>query len=90
MEKQERKEIIRQLREKEISVFDVPKEYENDIQVVTFERESGLRITGKRGFDVISNSFFVEEELIHVGTEGEEEKAIFPYHLIILIHTLIS
>ena len=49
--------IIRQLKKKEITVFDVPEEYENDIQLVTFERKEGLRITGKRGFDIISNSY---------------------------------
>ena len=59
MAKSEVKEIIRQLKKKEIIVFDIPKEYENDSQLVTFERKSGLRITGKRGFDIISNSFFV-------------------------------
>ncbi len=50
------------------------KEYENDIQIVTFERKAGLRITGKRGFDIISNSFFVEEALIHIDVDGEERK----------------
>lgn len=74
MAKSEVKEIIRQLKKKEIIVFDIPKEYENDSQLVTFERKSGLRITGKRGFDIISNSFFVEEELIHMKTNGEERK----------------
>lgn len=78
MGKSEVKEIIRQLKNKEIRVFDVPKEYENDIQIVTFERKSGLRITGKRGFDIISYSFFVEEELIHVDTNGVEcKKSVF-------------
>lgn len=72
------KEIIRQLKKKEIRVFDVPEAYKNDIQLVTFEREAGLRITGKRGFDIISNSFFVEETLIYVNTEGaESQKSIF-------------
>ena len=74
MAKSEVKEIIKQLKKKEIGVFDVPKEYEKDIQIVTFERKSGLRITGKRGFDIISNSFFVEEDLIHVDMDGEEQE----------------
>ena len=60
------KKIIRQLKKKEIRVFDVPEEYKNDIQLVTFERKAGFRITGKRGFDIISNSFFVEETLIYL------------------------
>lgn len=74
MAKSEVKEIIRQLKNKKIKVFDVPEEYENDIQIVTFERKSGLRITGKRGFDITSNSFFVEEELIQVDIDDEERK----------------
>ena len=71
--------IIRQLKKKEITVFDVPEEYENDIQLVTFERKEGLRITGKRGFDIISNSFFVEETLIHINVDNdiEQENSIF-------------
>lgn len=55
--------IIKQLKNNEIRVFDVPEEYKNDIQIVTFERKAGMRITDKRGFDIISNSFFVEELL---------------------------
>ena len=74
MVKSEVKEIIRRLKKKEIQVFDVPEEYENDIQLVTFERKAGFRITGKRGFDIISNSFFVEEKLSYVDADGEEQK----------------
>lgn len=71
MVKPEVKKLIGQLKRKKISAFDIPHEYENDIQLVTFERETGLRITGKRGFDVISNIFFVEEELF---CEAENER----------------
>lgn len=74
MAQSEVKKIIRQLKKNEIRVFDVPEEYENDIQIVTFERKAGLRITGKRGFDIISNSFFVKEDLIHIDVDGEERK----------------
>ena len=74
MAQSEIKEIIRQLKKKEIRVFDVPEEYVNEIQIVTFERKAGLRITGKKGFDIISNTFFVEETLIHIDTGGEERK----------------
>lgn len=74
MAKSEVKEIITRLKKKEIRVFDVPEEYKNDIQLVTFERKAGLRITGKRGFDIISNSFFVEETLIYVDTDSVEQK----------------
>lgn len=74
MVKSEVKKIIRQLKKREISIFGVPEEYKNDVQLVTFERESGLRITGKRGFDVISNSFFVKETLLYVDIDGQERK----------------
>ena len=60
MDKSEVEDIIRQLQEKELGVFEVSKELENDMQIVAFERKAGLRITGKRGFDVVSNSFFVK------------------------------
>lgn len=75
MVESEIKKIIRQLKKNEISIFDVPEEYKNNIQLVTFERKSGLRITGKRGFDIISNSFFVEEELIYIDADGDERKS---------------
>lgn len=74
MIKSEVTEIIRRLKKKEIRVFDVPEEYKNDIQIVIFERKAGFRITGKRGFDIISNSFFVEETLIYLDTDGVEQK----------------
>lgn len=68
------KKILKQLKKNEITVFDVPEEYENDIQIVTFERKARLRITGKKGFDIISNAFFVEETLIHINIDSEERK----------------
>ena len=68
------KKILKQLTKNEITVFDVPEEYENDIQIVTFERKAGLRITGKKGFDIISNTFFVEETLIHINTDSEQQR----------------
>lgn len=73
MAQSEIRKIIRQLKRNEILVFDVPEEYKNDIQLVSFERKAGLRITVKKGFDIISNTFFVEETLIHA-VDGEERK----------------
>ena len=67
MVRAEIRKIIKQLKRNEIGVFDIPEEYQNSIEIVYFERESGLRITGKRGFDIISNTFFVEEDLVHYG-----------------------
>lgn len=64
--------VIEQLRTHKISVVDVPKEYENDARIIKFERKKGLRVTERRGYDIISNSFFVEEILIYEN-EFEEE-----------------
>lgn len=72
------KEIIRQLKRNEINVFDIPEEYENNIEIVAFERKANLRVAGKRGFDIISNSFFVEEDLIHIYEDGEEIRETIP------------
>lgn len=78
MVKSEVNEIIERLQKKEIQVCNIPKEYENDVPLVIFERKAGFRITGKRGFDVISNSFFVEEKLIYSSTYGTElERDVF-------------
>ena len=74
MERLEVKKIIEQIEKKRISVIDVPDEYQNDIDIVEFEHKSGLRITENRGFDIISNAFFVEEYLVYVDVMGEERK----------------
>ena len=66
--------IIRQLQKNEIGVLDVPEEYKNAVEIVNFERKSGLRITGKRGFDIISNFFFIEEDLVFTNLNGEKRK----------------
>ena len=73
MKQSEVNKIIGQLEKNEITVFDIPEEYENSIEIVNFERKSGLRRTRKRGFDIISNSFFVEEDLVHTNAYDEEQ-----------------
>ena len=57
------KRIIRQLKKSEISCFCVPEEYRNDKNIIDAERKLGIRKLGRRGYDFIRNSFFVEEEL---------------------------
>ena len=89
MTKSEVKEIIRKLKKKEVRVLDIPEEYKNNIEIVTFERKEGLRITEKRGYDVISNSFFIEEKLIYIRQMAKNQVKIFFYHLIVLILILI-
>ena len=55
--------IIESLRKRELGVLDVPKEFALDNNVIKVERELGLRKSGHKGFDVITQKFFVEETL---------------------------
>ena len=67
-------EIIRQLKNGEIQVPDVPEEFQDDLRLIQYERTAGMRLIGKRGFDIISDSFFVEEELIFFSKYKEERR----------------
>ena len=55
------KEWIRLLKKREIGFFDVPEEYRLEPNLVKIERELGIRKSNRRGYDVIRNTFFVEE-----------------------------
>ncbi|MFQ7273467.1 MAG: metallophosphoesterase [Blautia producta] len=57
--------IIKKLKNGELEVRSVPEEFALDIDVVKTERELGIRKSGHRGFDVITQKFFVEEEWFH-------------------------
>lgn len=61
----EAKRIIKELKSGELEVRNVPKEFALDANVVKAERKLGLRKSGYRGFDVITQTFFVEEEWFH-------------------------
>lgn len=54
--------IIEELRSGELEVRNVPEEFALDSNIVKAERELGLRKSGHRGFDVIAQMFFVEED----------------------------
>ncbi len=53
--------IIQKLESGELGVRDIPEEFALDSNVVKAERRLGLRKSGHRGFDVITQMFFVEE-----------------------------
>lgn len=57
------KDIIKQLKNFEITCFCIPEEYKNNRNIINVERQLGIRKLGKRGYDIIKNIFFVEEEL---------------------------
>ena len=66
----EEKRIIKELKSGEMDVRDVPEEFALDAEVVKAERKLGLRKSGHRGFDVIKQVFFVEEEWFHKDLSG--------------------
>lgn len=75
MENLQVRKIIRQLKKNSIQVCNIPEEYENNPQVVAYERKAGLRLTVRKGFDIISNSFFVEEDLFY-STERKKKVTV--------------
>ena len=56
------KKIIRQLKSGKLEIQDVPETLTYQRDIIRAERELGLRVEKKRGYDVIRNVFFVEEE----------------------------
>lgn len=67
----EAKSIIKELKSGELEVRNVPEEFALDFNVVKAERKLGLRKSGHRGFDVIAQTFFVEEEWFHKDLSGD-------------------
>ncbi len=57
------KKIISDLKKQRISIDDIPDQFKNDWDVIVTERRLGLRTVGRRGYDVISGRFFVEEKI---------------------------
>ncbi|WP_373153934.1 metallophosphoesterase [Clostridium sp. AUH-JLR23] len=68
------KKIINQLKRNDIDILNVPEKYFDSKEIVLFERESGLRIPRQRGFDVIADAFFVEEDLLYIDNMGNDKK----------------
>ena len=66
----EEKLIIKKLKTGELEMRDVPEEFALDSNVVKAERKLGLRKSGHRGFDVIAQIFFVEEDWFHKDLSG--------------------
>lgn len=64
------KDIIDKLKSGELEVRCVLDEFALEPDVVRTERKLGLRKSGHRGFDVITQTFFVEEEWVHKDLSG--------------------
>lgn len=62
--------IINELKNGELEISDVPEEFALDFNIVEVERKLGLRKSNHRGFDVITQMFFVEEDWFHKDLSG--------------------
>ena len=51
--------IIKQVKKQNSDFFEVPKEYRNNPSIVKLQSELGISISGKRGYDIIRDTFFV-------------------------------
>jgi len=56
--------IIKKIKMKNIDYIDIPLELRENPDIIDAERKVGLRVFSNRGYDVISNRFFVEENII--------------------------
>ena len=57
--------LIKSLKNKNINYSNIPSELKNDNEIIEAERASGMRVYSNRGYDIISNTFFVEEDIIN-------------------------
>lgn len=58
----EEKHIIKELKNGKLKLEYVPEEFALNSNIIKAERKLGLRKSGHRGFDVITQTFFVEED----------------------------
>lgn len=56
-------QIINKIKTYQLSIQDIPKDIAYQKNILKAERELGLRCEGKRGYNVITDCFFVEEVL---------------------------
>lgn len=62
---------VNKLSNKEIGHFDIPEEHRLNRNIVNMERKLGIRTSGKRGYDVIRQRFFVKENVLTKNYDDE-------------------
>ena len=65
------KKLIKKLKTGELTINSVPEELSHNIDILRAERKLGLRKSRHRGFDVIRQEFFVEEEWFYLDDPDE-------------------
>ena len=63
MESNSKKEIIDRIKKNKILYSAIPLELREDEDIIEAERKSGMRVFSNRGYDIIANNFFVDEEI---------------------------
>ncbi len=53
---------------------DIPAEYKEDKDIIDEERKNGMRKTDKIGFDVITQTFFVQESVLYYYSEYRQKE----------------
>ena len=75
--KTEIQNLVKGIKSKKKRHYDIPEELVMHPEIVKIERKIGLRRLSKRGFDIIRNCFFVEEE---IGFKYESKKIVSSYY----------
>ena len=68
--------IIKNIKNKNIDYRDIPIELRDNIDIIEAERKSGMRVYSNRGYDVIFNRFFVQEDIIDFSDNNSILKTI--------------
>lgn len=68
--------LVERLKNKSIGFYAVPEEYRYNSLIVMAERELGMRKSIRKGYDVIHNNFFVDEQVIGSNNCIERELTI--------------
>lgn len=71
-------EYIEKIKKKKIrSIYDVPEELRNNLEIINMERAMGLRESLIKGFDVLKKQFFVEELVKKTAYKEEKQTTVF-------------
>ena len=74
----EKKDILELLKKNDTSQKmcqnDIPHKYRDDKEIIELERQIGMRIIERKGFDVINQVYFVHESVLHyIFSKGDED-----------------
>lgn len=58
--------LLKKLKKQSTYFMDIDETYKSNIEIISLEREFGVRRTLRKAYDVINNKFFVEEEVFGV------------------------